>query len=112
MSRKKPAPLHPLRLDDPYEKAFRKEWEILQSGVRPFDILSGPSQDKTPESGIDFDICRLTGAVIPYPFGRMTKRDHLVAFEFAQWLGSPCGTAFIERSLQRVGARIQFNFDK
>lgn len=112
MSRKKPAPLHPLRLDDPYEKAFRKEWEILQSGVKPFDILAGPAQNGVPEPYVDYEICKLTGRTIPYPFGRMTKRDHFVAIEFAQWLGSPCGTAFIERSLQRVGARIQFNFSK
>lgn len=104
-------PLHPLRLKDPFEKAFRKEWQILQSGKKPFDILAGPTQEGMPEPYVNFDICQLTGGVVPYTFGRMTERDHLIAIEFAQWLGTPCGIAFIERALNKCKAGIRFNYE-
>lgn len=33
----------------------------------------------------------------------MTERDHMVARELMQWLGSPCGFSFITQAFRKAG---------
>jgi len=102
-------PLHPERLAHPLEKALREEWEELTSKEKAtFDLLSGPTTNQIPENRI-FDTCRLTGGVIPYPYGRMTARDRMVAAEVIQWLGSGVGFNFLSRAFQKAGGKVEFD---
>lgn len=102
--------LHPARLSHPLEGTLRREWERYVAERPGFDILCGPEvrYAELPE-GIESDENKLTGAHQPYPYGRMTKRDHMVASELIQWLGSPNGFAFISTALKRAGCEVKYS---
>lgn len=103
-------PLHPERLKHPLEGTLRREWETYVSERPGFDILCGPEVhflDVPP--GVEADENKINGGYQPFPHGRMTERDHMVAAELIQWLGSPLGFAFLSEAFHRAGGRIVFD---
>lgn len=98
-------PLHPKRLQHPLERTLREEWMLSENKL---DLLAGPTQEKLP-IGIDFDCCSLTGGFIPYPYGRMTPRDKMVAAEIIQWLGTGVGLNFLVRAFTKAGGTVDFD---
>lgn len=104
------APLHPARLAHPLEGTLRREWERYISERPGFDILCGPEVHFLDvPSGVEADENKITGGHQPYPHGRMTKRDKLLAAELIQWLGSPLGFAFLSTAFERAGGRVIFD---
>ena len=99
-------PLHPIRLSDPMERTLREEW-VKYVDQTNFDLLSGPIQrwHQIPK-GMDREPCPLTGGYEPFPHGRMTDRDHMLARELMQWIGTPCGFSFITMVFRKVGYHI------
>lgn len=105
-----PTPLHPARLSHPLEGTLRREWERYIAERPGFDILCGPEvhfSDVPP--GVEADENKITGGYVPYPHGRMTERDRLIAAELIQWLGSPLGFAFLSTAFERAGGRVTFD---
>lgn len=97
-------PIHPLRLSDKLEGTFREEWRKFLKCRPGFDILCGPEVPFLDiPAGVESDENRLTGGYQPYPHGKMTQRDHMVAVELIQWLGSPIGFAFLTGALSHAG---------
>lgn len=101
-------PLHPLRLDHPLEGTLRKQWEYYLSCRPKFDILCAASVPQEPDD-MESDLNTLTGRYEPYPYGRMTERDHMVVSEFIQWLGSGVGFAFLSTAFERAGGKVIFD---
>ena len=60
-------------------------------------------------AGIEADENKITGGCQPYPHGRMTERDKMLAAELMQWLGSPLGFAFLSTAFERAGGRVTFD---
>lgn len=104
------APLHPARLAHPLEGTLRREWERYIAERPGFDILCAPEVrflDVPP--GVDADENKVTGGYQPYPYGRMTDRDKMLAAELVQWFGSPLGFAFLSTAFERAGGRVAFD---
>jgi hypothetical protein len=97
-------PTHPL------ESELRKSWEYYIECRPNFDLLSGPEVNWNDiPNGQQFDENPVTNAYQPYPYGRMTRRDHMIAAEIIQWLGTPLGFAFLANTFAKAGGSISFN---
>lgn len=103
-------PLHPLRLTHSLEGTLRREWERFLLERPNFDILCGPEVEFAEiPPGIESNENKLTGGHQPYPYGRMTERDRMVAAELIQWIGSPIGLSFITSTFAKAGGRVEFD---
>jgi len=103
-------PLHPVRLEHPLEGGLRRAWERYVAERPGFDILCGPEVHFLDlPTGVEADENNVTGGYQPYPYGRMTARDHMVAAETIQWLGSPLGFAFLSKAFEAAGGRVMFD---
>jgi len=102
-------PLHPARLWHPLERALREEWESITPRNQGI-ILAGP-ECQYPEipKGVEFEANKLTGGYQPYPYGRMTARDRMVASEVIQWLGTGIGFNFLARAFRKAGGRVELD---
>ena len=104
------APLHPERLAHPLEGTLRREWDRYIAERPGFDILCGPEVHFLDvPAGVEADENKITGGYQPYPHGRMTERDRMLAAELIQWLGSPLGFAFLATAFERAGGRVTFD---
>lgn len=101
-------PLHPLRLHS-FEGMLRRDWQKFLEERPHFDLLCGPEVSYTDlPDGVESDENKLTGGYQPYPYGRMTARDHMITAEIIQWLGSPIGLNFLAAAFARAGGRLEF----
>jgi hypothetical protein len=71
--------------DNPLERAFAKEWDDFNKSY-----VSGNLDGR---GVLDY----LLAEDPNNPQGEVTARDRVVAATVIQWLGSPCGQAFLER---------------
>lgn len=101
--------MKPLHLPtDTLERTLAQEWARFNKERPRFDLLTGPEVQSVPE-GLDYDINTLTGGLQPYPYGRMTQRDRFIAATVIQWLGTPCGLAFLTSAFQRAGGDVVYD---
>jgi hypothetical protein len=103
------APLHPLRLNHPLEKHLREMWEGMAARDQDL-ILAGPEcrYNDIPE-GVEYEANLLTGGYQPYPYGKMTDRDRMIAAEVIQWLGTGIGWNQLVRAIRKAGGQIDFD---
>jgi hypothetical protein len=101
-------PLHDGRLQHPLEKALREAWETMPSKNQDF-VLAGPEvrYNEIPH-GVYSEANTLTGGYQPYPYGKMTDRDRMVAAEVMQWLGTHVGFNLLAHAISKAGGKIEY----
>lgn len=102
-------PLHPSRLQHPLEAHLRNAWETMSARNQDL-ILAGPecAYEEIPV-GTLYDSNQLTGGYQPFPYGKMTPRDRMVAGEVIQWLGTGVGYNLLVRAFNHAGGKVEFD---
>jgi len=74
---------------NPLEKAYAKAWDVCNTGYAGHIDGRGTLDYLLAENPNE-------------PRGEVTPRDREVAATVVQWLGSPCGQAFVNKVLERT----------
>ncbi len=98
-------PLHPDRPQHPLERALRETWEAFTGKDK---IIAGPGVKYSQlQPGVQYDSCE--NIFQPYPYGRMTDRDRMIAAEVFQWLGSGVGYNLLCRAFDKAGGKVFYD---